>query len=184
MERGIPTKRILERSRETSTIQIRKALPVDFRPRLQSLLFILAASVLPRFRFLTQWISRYLYYTLVMDNAVPMGYLQDFQSLATPARRAAKRLQTSAAAISDSMASTALIALRREYDGRATEFGTIGDQLVMAADMRPKRFRTKLAACDLRRAHSPKGRGSCRTRSLDSTSRELAQVNGYANGEA
>ena len=37
----------------------RKALPVDFRPRLQSLLFILAASVLPRLRCLTQWISHF-----------------------------------------------------------------------------------------------------------------------------
>ena len=41
------------------------------------------------------------------------------------------------------MASTALSALRRDADRRATEFGTIGDQLVIAADMRPKKFRTK-----------------------------------------
>ena len=84
-----------------------------------------------------------LYYTLVMDNAVPMGYLQEFRSLETPARRAAKMLQISAASITDSMASTALSALRREADRRATEIGTIGDQLVIAADMRPKKFRTK-----------------------------------------
>ena len=85
----------------------------------------------------------HLYYTLVKDNAVPMGYLQDFRSLETPARRAAKRLQISAASVSDSMASTALIALRRESDHRAAEAGTTADQLVIAADMRPKKFRTK-----------------------------------------
>ena len=83
-----------------------------------------------------------LYYTLVMDNAVPLGYLQDFRSLETPARRAVKRLQSSAASVSDSMASTALIALRRESDHRTAEAGPIADQLVIA-DMRPKKFRTK-----------------------------------------
>ena len=84
-----------------------------------------------------------LYYTLVKDNALPVGYLREFLSLETPARRGAKRSQISAASITDSMASTALSALRREADRRATEIGTIGDQLVIAADMRPKKFRTK-----------------------------------------
>ena len=78
-----------------------------------------------------------------MDNAVPMGYLQEFRSLETPARRAAKRSQISAASISDSMASTVLSALRREADRRATEIGTIGDQLVIAADLKPRKFRTR-----------------------------------------
>ena len=126
----------------------------------------------------------FLYYTLVVDNAVPMGYLQEFMSLEKPARHAAKRSLISAASISDSMASAALSALRREADRRATEFGTIGDQLVIAADMRPKKVSYAVAACDLRRAHSTKGRGSSGTRSLDSTLREFAQVNGHANGKA
>ena len=84
-----------------------------------------------------------LYYTLVLDDAIPIGYLREFMSLETPARRAANRLQTSAASVSDSMASMALIALRRESDHRAAVAGTIADQLVIADDMRPKRFRTK-----------------------------------------
>ena len=71
-----------------------------------------------------------LYETLVMDNAVPLGYLQDFRSLETPARRAVKRLQSSAASVSDSMASAALVALRRESDHRTAEAGTIADQFV------------------------------------------------------
>ena len=78
-----------------------------------------------------------------MDNAVPMDYLQEFLSLEKPARRAAKRLQISAASISDSMAATALSVLRREADRRATEVISISDQLLIAADMRPKKFRTK-----------------------------------------
>ena len=84
-----------------------------------------------------------LYYTLVKDDALPVGYSREFLSLEKPARHAAKRSQISAASITDSMASTALSALRREADRRATEIGTIRDQLVIAADMRPKKFRTK-----------------------------------------
>ena len=87
-----------------------------------------------------------LYFTLVKDNAVPMDYLQEFLSLEIPARRAAKRSQISAASISDSMAATALSVLRREADQRATEIGSIGDQLVIAADLKPRKFRTRVAA--------------------------------------
>ena len=84
-----------------------------------------------------------LYYTLVRDGALPLGYLQEFISLEAPARKAANRLQASAAAVSDSAASTALVALRRESERRASIEKSIADQLVIAADMRPKRFRTK-----------------------------------------
>ena len=84
-----------------------------------------------------------LYYTLVQDGALPLGHLREFMSLETPARRAANRLQTHAASISDSMASTALSALRRESEHRQSLVKSIADQMVNAADMRPKRFRTK-----------------------------------------
>ena len=83
-----------------------------------------------------------LYHTLVKDNALPIGYLQDFFSLEIPARRAAKRLQVSAASISDSMASTALSELRKKDAQRAAEVISISDQLVIAADLKPKKFRT------------------------------------------
>ena len=43
-----------------------------------------------------------LYYTLVRDGALPLGYLQEFLSLEAPARRSANRLQASAVAVSDS----------------------------------------------------------------------------------
>ena len=85
----------------------------------------------------------FLYYTRVEDKAVPIGYLQQFLSLEIPARRAAKRSQISAASISDSMASTTLSELRKKADQRATEVVSIGDQLVTAADLKPKKFRTK-----------------------------------------
>ena len=40
-----------------------------------------------------------LYYTLVRDGALPLGYLREFMSLEAPARKAANRLQASAAAV-------------------------------------------------------------------------------------
>ena len=65
------------------------------------------------------------------SERLPMGSLQEFRSLVTPARRAAKRSKFSAASISDSMAATTPSVLRREAYRRATEIGTIGDQLVI-----------------------------------------------------
>ena len=84
-----------------------------------------------------------LYYTLVRDGALPLGYLQEFTSLEAPARRSANRLQASAVAVTDSAASMTLAALRRESEHRASVEKSILDQLVIAADMRPKKFRTK-----------------------------------------
>ena len=60
-----------------------------------------------------------------------------------PARRAAKRLQVSATSISDSMASTALSELSKKDVQRAADIVSISDQLVIAADLKPRKFRTK-----------------------------------------
>ena len=62
-----------------------------------------------------------LYYTMVRDGALPLGYLQEFISLEAPARRSANRLQASAVAVSDSAASMTLVALRRESEHRASQ---------------------------------------------------------------
>ena len=88
-------------------------------------------------------ISRYCIIHWCRDGALPLGYLREFMSLEAPARRAANRLQASAAAVSDSIASTALSALRRESEHRASIEKSSADQLVIAAEVRPKRFRTK-----------------------------------------
>ena len=84
-----------------------------------------------------------LYHTLVRDGALPLGYLQEFTSLEAPTRRSANRLQASAIAVTDSAASMTLAALRRESEHRASVEKSISDQLVIAADVRPRRFRTK-----------------------------------------
>ena len=88
------------------------------------------------------WPSHFtlLYHTLVRDGALPLGYLQEFTSLEAPARRSANRLQASAVAVTDSAASMTLAALRRESEHRASVEKSILDQLVIAADMRPKKI--------------------------------------------
>ena len=116
---------------------------MDFRPRLQSHLFELQQLFLILYRSPVLSHFTLLYYTLVRDGALPLGYLQEFISLEAPARRSANRLQASAVAVSDSAASMTLVALRRESEHRASVEKSIADQLVIAADMRPKRFRTK-----------------------------------------
>ena len=85
-----------------------------------------------------------LYHTLVRDGAWPSGYSQEFTSLEALARRSANRLQASAVAVTDSAAFMSLAALRRESsEHQASVEVSISDQLAIAADVRPKKFRTK-----------------------------------------
>ena len=85
-----------------------------------------------------------LYFTLVADKAVPYGYLQEFLSLEKPARRAAERSLKAASSVSDSKAIDALRAFRRDRERQAGVVSTVGEQLLVAADIRPKKFRTRL----------------------------------------
>ena len=127
-----------------------------------------------------------LYYTLVVDNALPVGYLRELIHVLGEASSSCCKEVVDLSNLNhrfDGFHSSVLHFVENA-DRRATEIGTIGDQLVIAADMRPKKVSYEVAACYLRRAHSTKGRGSSGTRSLDSTPREFAQGNGHANGKA
>ena len=84
-----------------------------------------------------------LYYTLVRDGALPIGYLDEFLTLELPARRATKRSRSFACSISDAAAASALSNLRQEAQRKTLEVSSISDQLVIAADLRPKKFRTR-----------------------------------------
>ena len=84
-----------------------------------------------------------LYGTLVADGAVPPGFLKEFMKLEGPARRAAQRAQQKYATKSESMAEIELIRAKKLQDVRAEAERTITDQLVMLADWKPRRFRTK-----------------------------------------
>ena len=84
-----------------------------------------------------------LYYTLVRDGALPIGYLDEFLTLELPARRATKRSRSFACSISDAAAASALSHLRQEAQRMALEVISVSDQLVIAADLRPKKLRTR-----------------------------------------
>ena len=137
------SKKCQKKLRGTRTVKIRRALPVDLCPTLQSHLFVLESLFLPLLRVLSLHISRHCIIHWCRMEPYLWDIYGNFMSLEAPARRAAKRLQASAAAVSDSIASTALSALRRESEHRASIEKSIADQLVVAADIRPKRFRTK-----------------------------------------
>ena len=113
-----------------------------FGSRKETLTIRSFSQVLPRLRLLSHQISHCCTIRLYWMTRY-LGYLQEFMSLESPARRAAKRALISAVSITDSMASTALSAFNEEAGRRATVAGTIADQLVIAADVRPKKFRTK-----------------------------------------
>ena len=73
-----------------------------------------------------------------------MGFLQDFMKLESAARRAAKRQQAVAISISDSVAESRLRYLQEEIGKNAlVEASSVADQLVIAADLKPRKFRTK-----------------------------------------
>ena len=121
----------------------RRALPADFSPRLQSQLFELSRLSLILLRVLCLHTSRYCIIRWSEMELYRSGYLQEFTSLEAPARRSANRLQASAVAVTDSAASMSLAALRRESEQQSSVEVSISDQLAIAADVRPKKFRTK-----------------------------------------
>ena len=84
-----------------------------------------------------------LYDTHVQDGALPIGYLDEFLTLEIPARRATRKSRSFACSMSDAAAPTALSNMRQEAQRKALEASTISDQLVIAADLRPKKFRTR-----------------------------------------
>ena len=84
-----------------------------------------------------------LYRTLVADKALPNGYLREFMALELPARRASKRRLKFSSSITDSSATEALRAFHEESGRQAVEQSTIRDQLLAAADLRPRKFRAK-----------------------------------------
>ena len=119
----------------------------------------------------------FLYLTLVKDQAVPMGYMQEFSSLEVPARRAAKRFQISAASISKSMAATALSGLRHEASHRATEIGSIADLI------KTKEVSDEMAARSLRWTHRAQRRRTCGARAMGSVACQFTSFNRYTNGK-
>ena len=84
-----------------------------------------------------------MFYTLVADGAIPAGYLVDLPGLEIPALREAMRQRILSLSNSDPDAEMRLLAYRRDISQKASTTSKIMDQLVMAADLKPGRFRTK-----------------------------------------
>ena len=85
----------------------------------------------------------HLYSTLVADGAVPAGYLSDFLKLEGSARRAAQRAHCKYATMSEATAEIELDRAKKLQFVRTEAERTMAHQLVMLADWKPRRFRTK-----------------------------------------
>ena len=85
----------------------------------------------------------HFYSTLVADGAVPAGFLTEFLKLEGPARRAAQRAQQKYTAISEATAEMELVRAKKTQLVKSDAERTMADQLLMLADWKPRRFRTK-----------------------------------------
>ena len=86
----------------------------------------------------------FLYFTLLSDGAVPAGFLDDFLKLEIPASKAAARLIKLNASISDTEAELSLEREKRIKLACARESTAACDQLLVAADIKPRRFKSRL----------------------------------------
>ena len=84
-----------------------------------------------------------LYFTLITDKVLPHGYLADFVKQEQAARRSAERKHKLATKISDAEAEMQLTISRKQKVQESVSSSSTADQLVVAASLRPKRFRTK-----------------------------------------
>ena len=124
-----------------------------------------------------------LYFTLVQDGALALGYLQEFISLEAPARRSANRLQASAVAVSDSAASMTLVALRRESEHRASVEKSNCGSAGYRRRHETQKIPHEMATYCLRWPHGSERCRDCGAGSLDPASGKLAQVHGHPDGE-
>ena len=84
-----------------------------------------------------------LYFTLVLDGAVPRGYLREFVSLEEPVRTAAERADRRNAGITNFSAAGWLHLQRKSLrESEKSERDAI-DQLVLASEIKPRKFRSR-----------------------------------------
>ena len=84
-----------------------------------------------------------LYFTLLADKAVPNGFLPEFVNLENSMRRSSERSVKLAASLSDADAERLLgIDKERKFQDSLSS-SSAADQLMIAADIKPRRFQTK-----------------------------------------
>ena len=84
-----------------------------------------------------------LYITLVSDRASPAGFLAEFLSLEYPLKLSSKRSANLAAGLSDAEAERLLMLNKKQRDMQIFNSSAASDQLVLAAELKPRRFRSK-----------------------------------------
>ena len=81
------------------------------------------------------------------------------------------------------MASTALFELRKKVDHRAAEVVSISDQLVIAADLKPRKFRTKWQRAFYDEPTARKDAELAERDQMGATSCKFTQINRHSNGK-
>ena len=84
-----------------------------------------------------------LYITLVSDRAIPAGFLAEFLSLEHPLKLSSKRSMNLAVGISDAEAERLLMLKKKQRDMQILNSSAASDQLVLATELKPRRFRSK-----------------------------------------
>ena len=84
-----------------------------------------------------------LYITLVSDGAIPPGFLAEFVTLEQALKLSSKRAINIAANRSDAEAERLLFIDKKRRDMQALTSSAASDQLVLAAELKPRKFRSK-----------------------------------------
>ena len=84
-----------------------------------------------------------LYITLVSDRAIPAGFLAEFLTLEQSLSLSSKRAINIAANLSDAEAERLLTIDKKRRDTQILNSSAASDQLVLAAEWKPRKFRSK-----------------------------------------
>ena len=84
-----------------------------------------------------------LYITLVMDRAISAGFLADFLSLEHSLKLSSRRSMNQATSLTDAEAERLLIIDKKRRDTQILNSSAASDLLVLAAELKPRKFRSK-----------------------------------------
>ena len=84
-----------------------------------------------------------LYITLVSDRAIPAGFLAEFLTLEHSLKLSSRRSINIAASLSDAEAERLLVLNKKQRDAQILNSSAASDQLVLAAELQPRKFRSK-----------------------------------------
>ena len=84
-----------------------------------------------------------LYITLVSDRAIPAGFLTEFLTLEQSLNVSSKRAINIAASLSDAEAERLLVLNKKQRDTQILNSSSASDLLVLAAELKPRKFRSK-----------------------------------------